>query len=176
MTASMPDDLYQAINAKLAGILSDMEPAFLGSAYTPPPTVTWDDVSRMARTYLSVDYGYPDAPPLVFTTGGTMPVPGPVQMTEYFGVHVDPSDVAATYTAQPDMWTDMIEARPRARCMVSPSAKDDADLRVVVLTDGALLHDEKAVRIDEYPGEKYAQVREEGRARWARLDAVADRG
>jgi hypothetical protein len=97
----------------------------------------------------------------------------PITTVEVFGLHVPASEITATYTAAVDYWTDMPEARPRARCRVRPSVKAGADVRVVCLTDGSVRFDSRAVDLDVYPGAGYASIRAEGEARWAALDAAA---
>jgi hypothetical protein len=92
-----------------------------------------------------------------------------ITLTTYHGVQVDPADVTAIYHADESCWTDMPEARPRARCrkLAAPG-----DPRVVCLTDGIVLSDPDAVELDVYAGDGYEQVRAEGEARWARVDAL----
>lgn len=97
-------------------------------------------------------------------TGG----PKPVDYVDVFGVHVHPDEIAAQYRAEPDTWTDMPEARPRARCQLK-SGKD-RDPQVFVMDDGSLRYDKTDVQVDEYPGAEYAEVRAEGERRWERID------
>lgn len=88
------------------------------------------------------------------------------------GTQIDPDDITATYTITmqdpAESWTDIPEARPRCRMKVTD---DDAQVIVVVTRDGTLHYDRKAkLKIDEYQGEKYADVRAESEQRWARYD------
>jgi hypothetical protein len=96
-----------------------------------------------------------------------------VEYVDVFGVHVDPADIAAQYRADVEGWTDMPEARPRARCQLKPG--DDRDPRVFVMADGALRYDKTDVVIDVYPGEQFAPLRAENEARWAARDKAAGR-
>jgi hypothetical protein len=91
------------------------------------------------------------------------------------GTHIDPDDIAATYTIEATepagAWTDLPEARPRCRMRVTD---DDTRVVVIVTRDGSLHYDPKAkLKVDTYPGEKYAEVRAESDARWARYDREA---
>lgn len=98
-----------------------------------------------------------------------------ITTSEVFGVHIPDEDVTAVYTPTAEEWTDMPEARPRARARVDPNAPADAEVRVWCLDDGTLRYDLSAVLIDRYEGDGYEQVRAEGEARWARLDREAGR-
>ena len=98
-----------------------------------------------------------------------------ITTTEIFGVHVAEKDITAVYTPTEHEWSDMPEARPRARCRVVAGAPAGAEIRVWCLSDGEVRHDESAVLIDRYEGDGYEAIRAEGEARWARLDQAAGR-
>ena len=95
------------------------------------------------------------------------------------GVHLDPADVTATYVVQfselspgsdVGVWSDVPEARPRCRVRV---AKGDPAVSVPVTKDGVMHHDPGAkLEVDLYEGDGYEQVRAEGEARWAAVDAA----
>jgi len=64
----------------------------------------------------------------------------------------------AKYTVVADIWTDLPEAKPRARARVKNN-RPDAELTVE--DDGTLTYDQSAVDIDTYQSAKYKDVREE---------------
>jgi hypothetical protein len=105
--------------------------------------------------------------------------PAPVRLTDAGdGIQIHPDHVAATYTIAPwpgdnGPWTDIPEARPRCRVRID----DGADPVTVVVDTGGHLHHPKDAGLvtDRYPGEGYADVRAEGRARWTRVNG-ADTG
>lgn len=72
-------------------------------------------------------------------------------------------DIAAQYVATDECWTDMPEARPRARARVTAG---QPDAPIVVTLDGGLHYGPDAgVEIDLYEDPKYADVKAEGEAR-----------
>lgn len=104
-----------------------------------------------------------------------MPDPTTVATVEVFGVHIRREDITAVYTADPDGWVDMPEARPRARCQAVPDDPAGANLIVYVLDDGTLLYDKSDVTIDLYEDDMFAPLRAENEARWAARDKAAGR-
>ncbi len=99
--------------------------------------------------------------------------PEPVRLTDAGdGIQLHPDQIAATYTIAPwpddnGPWTDIPEARPRCRVRVTGTDP----VVIVVDTDGSLHHPKNPkLKIDQYPGAGYAQVRAEGEARWTRAN------
>jgi hypothetical protein len=77
----------------------------------------------------------------------------------------------AKYTVVTDIWTDMPEAKPRARARVK-NKRPDAELTVE--DDGTLTFSADAdIEIDTYDGPKYKDVREEVRVSIP-INATAD--
>jgi hypothetical protein len=79
----------------------------------------------------------------------------------------------ASYVIIADVWTDMPEAKPRARARVK-NKRPDAELTVE--DDGTLTFSADAdIEIDTYDGPKYKDVREEVRVSMP-INAFADQG
>jgi len=81
---------------------------------------------------------------------------------------INPADIAARYIATDQWWTDMPEAKPRARARVADGLPEAL---IVVTLDGELHYDQDAgVEIDRYEDPAYAEVRAEGEARHGGAD------
>lgn len=88
------------------------------------------------------------------------------------GVHLHPDSIAAAVTVVggEGWWTDLFQARPRAR------ARSSTSVRVVIDTDGGLHYPPTdGLEVDRYedpadqPG-MYADARAESEAYWAAID------
>jgi hypothetical protein len=111
----------------------------------PTPIRTDTVMTRPERT--------PREPVRVAPARGGRPAPDPdptEQHIEIFGNRVKRAHVAAVYIADPDHWTDMPEAFPRARCGVVDNPEPGADRHVYVMIDGTYRFDKAVVRVDEY--------------------------
>jgi hypothetical protein len=97
--------------------------------------------------------------------------PPPVELVNVGdGVYLHPDQVAAAYVATEGVWTDVPEARPRARIRTSDG---EGNAVVTVDVDGGMhWHPGKDVVVDRYDGDEYAAIRAEGEERWARVDAA----